>query len=100
MRGVGGIEGAAPLSWSKHTGRGCLRAALEPAAILQLHDAECCCVMLCTLCHAVQFEGLDKDLAQSPYGASIPIDTALGLHGDVLLVRAACAAPAGLWRCE
>ena len=33
----------------------------------------------------MQFEGLDKDLAQSPYGASIPLDLALGLHGDVLL---------------
>lgn len=33
----------------------------------------------------IQFEGLDTDMAKSPYGASIPVDTALGLHGDVIL---------------
>ncbi|XP_067880703.1 sulfite oxidase, mitochondrial isoform X2 [Heterodontus francisci] len=33
----------------------------------------------------VQFEGLDKDLSGSPYGASIPIRKALAKDGDVLL---------------
>ncbi|XP_072927023.1 sulfite oxidase, mitochondrial isoform X2 [Hemitrygon akajei] len=33
----------------------------------------------------VQFEGLDKDVTGSPYGASIPIHKALNKDGDVLL---------------
>ncbi|XP_069761634.1 sulfite oxidase, mitochondrial isoform X2 [Narcine bancroftii] len=33
----------------------------------------------------VQFEGLDKDITGSPYGASIPIRKALAKDGDVLL---------------
>lgn len=33
----------------------------------------------------VQFEGLDSDISGTCYGASIPIDKAMGSHGDVLL---------------
>ena len=33
----------------------------------------------------VQFEGLDSDLSGTCYGSSIPIDKAMGSHGDVLL---------------
>ena len=33
----------------------------------------------------VQFEGLDSDSSGTCYGASIPIDKAMGSHGDVLL---------------
>ena len=33
----------------------------------------------------VQFEGLDSDVSGTCYGASIPIDKAMGSHGDVLL---------------
>lgn len=33
----------------------------------------------------VQFEGLDSDTSGTCYGSSIPIDKAMGSHGDVLL---------------
>ena len=33
----------------------------------------------------VQFEGLDSDISGTCYGASIPIDKAMGSQGDVLL---------------
>ena len=33
----------------------------------------------------VQFEGLDSDISGTCYGASIPIDKAMGSHGDVIL---------------
>ena len=33
----------------------------------------------------VQFEGLDSDMSGTCYGASIPIDKAMGSRGDVLL---------------
>lgn len=33
----------------------------------------------------VQFEGLDSDISGTCYGSSIPIDKAMGSHGDVLL---------------
>ena len=33
----------------------------------------------------MQFEGLDSDISGTCYGASIPIDKAMGSHGDVLL---------------
>ena len=33
----------------------------------------------------MQFEGLDTDPANMPYGASIPIEKALDPHGDVIL---------------
>eukprot|EP00887_Chlorella_sp_A99_P003634 scaffold7.g3634.t1 len=38
-----------------------------------------------SLAGAPQFEGLDKDLEQACYGASIPVTKALDPHGDVLL---------------
>ena len=33
----------------------------------------------------VQFEGLDSDTTGTCYGSSIPVDKAMGSHGDVLL---------------
>ncbi len=33
----------------------------------------------------VQFEGLDSDISGTCYGASIPIDKAMGSHADVIL---------------
>lgn len=36
----------------------------------------------------VQFEGLDSDASGTCYGSSIPIDKAMGSHGDVLLAFA------------
>ena len=48
----------------------------------------------------VQFEGLDSDISGTCYGASIPIDKAMGSHGDVLLAfsmngRCMCMPAAG-----